>query len=235
MRIYYLASLTVLLGCTSPESTQSSSTVSPPPVVEAGPAPGPAPTPGVAGTVAATATVTATATLAATAEPPTASAPTPKRKLGYADFLNIAGLRAGATLGDVERAWGPATRDEQGIAYKNGPHVRVFSMPPFPETGLMFRFGEDATPWIAKHPGDALSIWGKSCKEAADMLDFVDKLTSYTTCKHVENGMALDVTIRCGKKVNEIVVVWVPFDTHGAGIPRPPDLCSHGAPPIDIH
>jgi hypothetical protein len=76
----------------------------------------------------------------------------------------------------------------------------------------MIDVGPTAGPWVEKHRDGPLSIVGKTCAEAAEILDFTDKLGGYTTCKHYEANLLLDVTILCSGKVTSVVVVWVPFD-----------------------
>ena len=71
------------------------------------------------------------------------------------------------------------------------------------------------------------SIWGMSCEEAAKQLDFVDKIGKYTTCKHYEKDVFLDVTMMCGidGKVTTLAVMWYAFAPEQAPDPLPPDHC----------
>ena len=59
-----------------------------------------------------------------------------------------------------------------------------------------------------------MSIWGKPCEEALAALDFADeKIDSYMTCKHYEQGSLNDVTLMCsGGIIDTVVVVWMTFD-----------------------
>ncbi|MDI3282564.1 hypothetical protein [Polyangium sp. 15x6] len=169
--------------------------------------------------------VTTTAQEQKTAEPPSEPpppppAPTPK-VFGYRDFLSIAGVRARATLDDVEAAWGKGERKSDKIRYKDGPTVSVM-----PSGGLMIDIHLGAADWVKEHADGPLSIWGKTCEEAAAALDFTDSVGAYTTCKHYEKDLFLDVTLMCSSgRVSTIAVVWYPFSPADAVNPLPPDHC----------
>lgn len=152
--------------------------------------------------------------------PPPPPASTPK-VFGFRDFLSIAGVRAGATLDDVEAAWGNGEREEDKIWYKDGPTVSAM-----PSGGLMIDIHLGAADWVKQHANGPLSIWGKTCEEAAAALDFTDSVGGYTTCKHYEQDLFLDVTLMCGSgRVTTIAVVWYPFSPASAFNPLPPDHC----------
>jgi len=173
------------------------------------------------------ASVPPSATTTAAQETPTAelSPPPPAAKpkvFGFRDFLSIAGVRAGATLDDVEAAWGKGERTKDKIRYKDGPTVSVM-----PSGGLMIDIHLAAADWVKRYADGPLSIWGKTCEEAADALDFTDSVGGYTTCKHYEKDLFLDVTLMCGQgRVNTVAVVWYPFDPDSAVNPLPPDHCN---------
>ncbi|MDC0741678.1 hypothetical protein [Polyangium mundeleinium] len=151
--------------------------------------------------------------------PPPATKP---KVFGFRDFLSIAGVRAGATLDDIEAAWGKGERTKDKIRYKDGPTVSVM-----PSGGLMIDIHLGAADWVKRYADGPLSIWGKTCEEAADALDFTDSVGGYTTCKHYEKDLFLDVTLMCGQgRVNTVAVVWYPFDPGSAVNPLPQDQCN---------
>lgn len=206
----WIALLVGLAGCSA----------SPAPSPEAPP---PAATPSAPAPVATEAPATS-----ATAAPPEPASPTPaKAKLGYKDFLEIAGLSAKTpTLAAAQKAWGPGKRAGDKVRYDKGPTVETF------DSGVMIDISTFAGPWVEEHVNpdkpSPLSVFGKSCAEAAAMLDFTDKVGGYMTCKHYEPTLYLDVTMMCIQdEVTTLVVVWVPFDPKDAVNPLPGDHCSY--------
>ncbi|MDI1450954.1 hypothetical protein [Polyangium sp. 6x1] len=153
------------------------------------------------------------------------ASPLPEAKpkvFGFRDFLSIAGVRAGATLDDVEAAWGKGERRGDKLRYEDGPTVSVM-----PSGGLMIDIHVGAEGWVKRHANGPLSIWGKTCEEAAAALDFTDVVGAYTTCKHYEKDLFLDVTLMCSQgRVGTVAVVWYPFDPNDAVNPLPPDHCN---------
>jgi hypothetical protein len=140
--------------------------------------------------------------------------------------MTIAGVRAGATLADVEKAWGPPLkRGADRLAYKDGPSVKVMTVGV--ASGLMIDVAPWAGPWVAAHADGPLSIWGKPCEEAAAALEFTRRIGRYTTCKHYERDSMIDVTLMCTEgAVSSVAVVWMRFDPLPANKPLPPDECS---------
>lgn len=151
----------------------------------------------------------------AEAKAPAPDAPARPEHLGFADFASIAGVSGKSTLDDVQKIWGPGKREGTRIRYDRGPSVGEFM------GGLMVDFSIVSEPFIAAHPAPALSLFGATCEEAAQILDFADTVGGYTTCKHYENGWMTDVTVTCLKTVSTIVVVWAPVPEGMGG----PDHC----------
>lgn len=207
MHRFVSLALLALTGCSAGEPAAEPPVMAPPSTVSVAPP-------------AASAAETATATVAAASTAVPAAPATRKARLGMKDFLTIAGLSSKATLKEVVALWGPGKSSTGKISYDKGPTVSDFS------GGLMIDVGPVAGPWQEKHSDGPLSIWGKPCDEAAKMLDFVDKLGGYTTCKHYESDLFLDVTILCHDTVSSVVVVWVPFDPKDAVSPLPADHCN---------
>lgn len=205
MSKHILALLACLTGCSASP---------PPPPEPAPPAPAPAPTPSPTASVSAV-------------TPAPDSKQAEARRLGYKDFLTLAGLSARTpTLDAAQVAWGPGKRKGEQIRYENGPSVEVF------DSGLMIDIGTFAGPWVEEHldPNTVgpLSVYRKSCSEAANLLGFTDKVGAYMTCKHYEPNLFLDVTMMCTQgEVTTLVVVWVPFDPKDAVSPLPADHCSY--------
>jgi len=154
---------------------------------------------------------------------PVPAPPAPKAQtFGFKDFLSIAGVGARSTLNDVEKAWGKGERDGDKIRYKDGPTVSVML-----SGGLMIDIHLGAERWVKEHASGPVSIWGMTCAEAAAALDFTDTVGNYTTCKHYEKDLYLDVTLMCGGgRVNTLAVVWYPYDPADAPNPLPPDHCN---------
>ena len=145
-----------------------------------------------------------------------------ERTFGYRDFLTLEGIHVRSTLDDVEAAWGDGERTEGYIDYPNGPRVTKNA-----EGGLMVHIRRDLEPWVAKRAEGPLSIYGKTCEEAARKLDFTDVIGESTTCTHYERDLYVDVTLICNPDgiVDQVVVNWVPFDPATAVDPKPKDRC----------